>query len=148
MFQQTVDGDLVALHHIEHAVRNAGLLGPASPGTALAEGSFSDGLRMNVLPHAMALENIHIGTIAGKLNGVMPADDAQRLADLIDVDAAAGLFAVAAFEQIRNAAGELDVLQPARHFAQRVGQRLAVFQADDLGDAGGGSARSVRAGGT
>ena len=38
-----------------------------------AEGSFSDGLRMNVLPHASALPNIHIGTIAGKLNGVMPA---------------------------------------------------------------------------
>ena len=38
-----------------------------------ADGSFSDGLRMNVLPHASALPNIHIGTIAGKLNGVMPA---------------------------------------------------------------------------
>ncbi|OGO57311.1 MAG: hypothetical protein A2V85_15565 [Chloroflexi bacterium RBG_16_72_14] len=38
-----------------------------------AEGSFSEGLRMNVLPHAIALPNIHIGTIAGKLNGVMPA---------------------------------------------------------------------------
>src|SRR4030067_1436369 len=38
-----------------------------------AEGSFSDGFRMNVLPQAMALANIHIGTIAGKLNGVMPA---------------------------------------------------------------------------
>ena len=38
-----------------------------------ADGSFSDGLRMNVLPHAMALANIHMGTIAGKLNGVMPA---------------------------------------------------------------------------
>ena len=38
-----------------------------------ADGSFSDGLRMNVLPVAMAVANIHIGTIAGKLNGVMPA---------------------------------------------------------------------------
>jgi hypothetical protein len=38
-----------------------------------AEGSFSDGLRMNALPHAIAFANIHIGTIAGKLNGVMPA---------------------------------------------------------------------------
>ena len=53
-----------------------------------ADGSFSEGLRMNVLPHASALPNIHIGTMAGKLNGVMPADDAQRLADLVDVDAA------------------------------------------------------------
>jgi len=38
-----------------------------------AEGSFSDGLRMNVLPVAIAVANIHIGTIAGKLKGVMPA---------------------------------------------------------------------------
>jgi len=38
-----------------------------------ADGSFSDGFRMNVLPHAIAFPNIHIGTIAGKLNGVMPA---------------------------------------------------------------------------
>ena len=28
---------------------------------------------MNVLPQAIAIGNIHIGTIAGKLNGVMPA---------------------------------------------------------------------------
>jgi hypothetical protein len=28
---------------------------------------------MNVFPHAIAFGNIHIGTIAGKLNGVMPA---------------------------------------------------------------------------
>ena len=38
-----------------------------------ADGSFSDGLRMKVLPAAMAVANIHIGTIAGKLNGVIPA---------------------------------------------------------------------------
>ncbi len=28
---------------------------------------------MNALPQASALANIHIGTIAGKLNGVIPA---------------------------------------------------------------------------
>ena len=39
----------------------------------MADGSFSLGFRMKVLPHARALANIHIGTIAGKLNGVMPA---------------------------------------------------------------------------
>ncbi len=39
----------------------------------LAEGSFSLGLRTKVLPQARALANIHIGTMPGKLNGVMPA---------------------------------------------------------------------------
>ena len=38
-----------------------------------ADGSFSLGLRMNALPVAIALAHIHSGTIAGKLNGVMPA---------------------------------------------------------------------------
>ena len=37
------------------------------------EGSRSDGLRMKALPQAMAGANIHIGIIAGKLKGVMPA---------------------------------------------------------------------------
>src|SRR4051794_17272760 len=39
----------------------------------LVEGSRSEGFNTNVLPHAIAIGNIHIGTIAGKLNGVMPA---------------------------------------------------------------------------
>jgi len=38
-----------------------------------AVGSFSDGFNTNVLPQAIAIGYIHIGTIAGKLNGVMPA---------------------------------------------------------------------------
>src|SRR3972149_10924505 len=38
-----------------------------------AEGTFSDGFRMKALPHAIAIGNIHSGTIAGKLNGVIPA---------------------------------------------------------------------------
>jgi hypothetical protein len=36
-------------------------------------GSFSEGFSTNVLPHAMATPNIHMGIMAGKLNGVMPA---------------------------------------------------------------------------
>ena len=36
-------------------------------------GSRSDGFRMKALPVAMATPAIHIGIIAGKLNGVMPA---------------------------------------------------------------------------
>ena len=39
----------------------------------VTEGSFSLGFNTKVFPVAMALANIHIGTMAGKLNGVMPA---------------------------------------------------------------------------
>src|SRR3954451_1742799 len=38
-----------------------------------ADGGRSLGLRMKVSPQAMATGNIHMGTMAGKLNGVMPA---------------------------------------------------------------------------
>src|SRR2546423_7163370 len=38
-----------------------------------ADGSRSLGLRTKVFPHAIATGYIHIGTIAGKLNGVIPA---------------------------------------------------------------------------
>ncbi len=37
------------------------------------DGSRSDGFRMKALPQAIAGANFHIGIIAGKLNGVMPA---------------------------------------------------------------------------
>ena len=37
------------------------------------EGSRSLGFRMKLLPQAIATGNIHIGTMHGKLNGVMPA---------------------------------------------------------------------------
>ena len=39
----------------------------------LAEGSFSDGLSTNVFPQAIAIGYIHMGTMHGKLNGVIPA---------------------------------------------------------------------------
>ena len=38
-----------------------------------ADGSVGLGLRIKVLPQAIATGNIHIGTMTGKLNGVMPA---------------------------------------------------------------------------
>src|SRR3954470_10411980 len=37
------------------------------------DGSRSEGLRTNVFPHAIAIGCIHIGTMIGKLNGVIPA---------------------------------------------------------------------------
>ena len=61
----------------------------------------------------MATPNIHIGIMAGKLNGVMPATDAQRLAHRIDVDARPGAFGVFALQRVRDAAGELDHFEAA-----------------------------------
>ena len=81
----------------------------------------------------MAIGKNHIGTIAGKLNGEMIADDAERLADRVDVDAGGRLLGEAALEQVRDAAGELDDLQAAGDLAERVGEHLAVLGGDDRG---------------
>ena len=45
----------------------------SSASMTAAPGSFSDGFSTNVLPAVTASGNIHSGTIAGKLNGQMPA---------------------------------------------------------------------------
>src|SRR5258708_32820266 len=39
---------------------------------AAVRGTLSDGFRINVLPQAIDMGNIHSGTMMGKLNGVMP----------------------------------------------------------------------------
>ena len=70
--EQRVDGHLVAVHHVEDAVRQPGL-GPEPATRSDADGSRSLGLSTKVLPQAIATGCIHIGTMAGKLNGVMPA---------------------------------------------------------------------------
>jgi hypothetical protein len=81
----------------------------------------------------MALPNIHIGTMAGKLNGVMPRRR-QRLVDLVDVDAGRRLLAEAALEQLRDAARELQVLEAASELAQGIGRDLAVLGREQGGD--------------
>ena len=84
-----------------------------------------------MLPQAIATGNIHIGTMAGKLNGVMPAHDAERLAHRLAVDAGADVLGELALQQLRDAAGELDDLEAARDSPVRVGQHLAVLGGDD-----------------
>ena len=73
MLEDAIDGDLVALDDAEDALRHARLGEQLGDVERRRWGSFSDGLRMKVLPQAMALPNIHMGTMAGKLKGVMPA---------------------------------------------------------------------------
>ena len=45
----------------------------SSHSSLLELGSLSDGLSIKQFPQAIATGNIHIGTIIGKLKGVMPA---------------------------------------------------------------------------
>ena len=72
-----------------------------------------------MLPQASAIGNIHIGTIAGKLNGVMPAQTPSGWrTDQLSMPRA-DLLGELALEQMRDAAGELDDLDAARDLALR-----------------------------
>jgi hypothetical protein len=57
---------------VEHPVGQAGLW-YSSATRSDTDGSRSDGFRTKVLPHAIAIGCIHMGTMIGKLNGVIPA---------------------------------------------------------------------------
>ena len=73
MVEDRVDHFLVAVDDVEDAVGQAGFLHQLGEAHRHATGRARDGFRMKALPQAMATPNIHIGIIAGKLNGVMPA---------------------------------------------------------------------------
>ena len=60
-------------------------------------------------------------------------DDAERLADRVDVDPRRGLLRVLALEELRDAADVLDHLDAALHLAVRVGKDLAVLRGEEPG---------------
>ena len=61
-------------------------------------------------------------------------DDAERLAQRIEIDAGAGAVAELALHQVRDAAGELDHLEPALDVALGVGEGLAVLGGEQPGE--------------
>ena len=101
-----------------------------------ADGSFSDGLRMNVLPQAIAFAEHPHRDHRREVERRDPGDDAERLADLVDVDAARDLLAEAALQQVRDAGRELEVLEAAGDLAERVRGHLAVLGGQERGDVG------------
>ena len=99
-----------------------------------AHGSFSLGLRTTALPAAIAIGKNHIGTIAGKLNGLMmPTTPSGTRLEWTSTPVEASS-RVAALEQVGDAARELDDLEAAGDLAQRVGVHLAVLGGDDRGE--------------
>ena len=85
-----------------------------------ADGSRSLGFNTNVLPHAIAIGNIHIGTIAGKLNGVMPATTPSGWR-IEYVSTSVETFSLnSPFDEVGDAARELDHLEAALDLAVRI----------------------------
>ena len=133
VLEDPVDGHLVALHDVEAPGRQAGL------GQQLGE----EQRRRRILLARLEHERVAAGEGVGEhphrhhrreVERRDAGDDAERLADRVDVDAGRGLLAVAALHQVRDAAGELDVLEPAGDLAERVGEHLAVLGGEQRGD--------------
>ena len=94
------------------------------------EGSRSEGLSTKVLPHTSASGNIHIGTITGKLNGVMPAATPSGWRRFQLSMPPPTLSECSARQQPRRATGELHDLDAAGHLAVGIGEHLAVLAGD------------------
>ena len=116
------------------------------------DGSFSDGLSTKQFPAAMAIGYIHIGTMIGKLNGVMPATTPNGCRNRIAVDVRRDVLGKFSLDELGNAARELHHLERALHLAARIGEHLPVLAHDDarelVGGAGDELAKSKKDGGT
>ena len=131
--QDRVDGFLVALDHLEYARGQAGLqeqFGQPHRHRRVAlrrleNERISACQRRARLPqrdHRREVERCDTG------------DHAERLTDGVDVDAGTGALGELTLEQMRDADAELDDLDAALDVALRVGDGLAVFQAEQLGE--------------
>ena len=127
MLEQRVDRDLVAVDDVEDAVGHAGL------GEQLGREDRRGRVLLGRLEHerVAARERRRPHPHRDHRREVErrdPGDDAERLADRVDVDPGRGLLGEAALEQRRDPAAELDHLEPARDLAERVGGDLAVLE--------------------
>ena len=133
MLEQRVDRDLVAVHDVEHAVGNARLV------QQLREVHGRRRILLRRLEHERVpardrrREHPHRHH-RGEVERRDPADDTERLANRIHVDAGRRLLRVAALQQVRDPARELDDLEPARDLAERVRLDLAVLRGQEARD--------------
>ena len=97
----------------------------------VAPGVWEDGLRMTALPAASAIGRIHIGTMTGKLNGVIAATTPSgwRRVTASTPVATFGVFMPGQVD--RQAAGVLDGLDAAGDADEGVGEGLAVVAGDE-----------------
>ncbi len=87
-----------------------------------------------MLPQAIATGCIHIGTMIGKLNGVMPATTPSGSRKEKTSTPPETWSEYSPLSSVRDAARELDDLEAALHLAEGVGDDLAVLVGDHLGE--------------
>ena len=132
MIEDGIHHPLVAVHHIEDAVRQSGFL---------------EQFREHQRGRGIALTRLENETVTGsdgdrqhpqrdhggEVEGSDAGDHAQRLAERPAVDAGADLLGELALEQVRNAGGKFHHFEAARHFSAGVVEHLAVLGGDDGG---------------
>ena len=129
MSQDRFDGVLVALDNVEHAVGQTGLAQ-----------QFGDHHRRRRVDRrrlqdervsARDGDRIHPGRYHdGEVERRDAGDDAQRLTEGPVVDAGRNLIGIVAFEQLRDAAGELDDVDPALDLAAGIADYFTVLSGD------------------
>ena len=90
---------------------------------------------MKALPQAIAGATFPQRDHGREIERRDAGDHAERLPHGIKIDAGAGALGVFALQEMRNAAGEFHHLETALDVAARVGQGLAVFGGEQLGEA-------------
>ena len=134
--EERVDRLAVAVHDVQHARGRAGL-GHELGQPQRAAGILLRGLQDERVP-ARDRDREHPHRHHGReVERRDAGGDAERLAQRPAVDAAADRVAVLALQQLRDAAGELDDLEPARDLAARIGEHLAVLARDEGGELAG-----------
>ena len=130
VLDERVDRDLVAVHDVEDAVGQAGLgeqLGhPVGRGRVLLRGLQDDGVARRDRDREEPQRHHR-----REVERADDADDAERLAGRVDVDAGRHVLAVLALHEVRDAGRELDDLEAAGDLAHRIREHLAVLRRED-----------------
>ena len=134
MVEQRVDAFAVAVHDVEHAVRQAGFE------QQLAQPHRRERHLLRRLQHERVAAGdarsgyIHSGTMNGKLYGVMPTQTPTGCRTASASTSPAMFGSDVAHDQAGDAAGELDDFDAAVHFGPGLGERLAMLARDQRGE--------------
>ena len=130
--QEHVNGLFIALHHVEDAVRQAGLFQQLRQRERQRRVFFRRFQHEGIPGRQRNREHPHRHH-RREVKRRDPGADAERLHQRVAVDAGPDVRRVFALLQMRNTAGKLHHFQAAGQFAHRVGEDLAVLFADEAG---------------